>query len=128
MSDAATAAIEFALETECGLDFLRCWNEGDFESIKKEWPDAPDEVYIGSDTLYNSDESKMSRKVYTFDEVAEIGINKFDFYEYCDGEFLIIETNDEFQMCHPHDLFYSKCLTKKEELKALAMGKKVAYF
>jgi hypothetical protein len=29
-NNAAIAAIAFALETDCGLEFLRCWNECDF--------------------------------------------------------------------------------------------------
>lgn len=27
------------------LEFLRCWNEGDFETCRKEWPEAPEECY-----------------------------------------------------------------------------------
>lgn len=46
---AAIAAIEFALETGASMDFLRCWHAGDFDKIRKEWPDAPMEVYIGVD-------------------------------------------------------------------------------
>lgn len=49
---AAVAAIEFALKTEEGLQFLRCWNEGNFEAIRDEWPEAPEEVFIGADTLH----------------------------------------------------------------------------
>ncbi|MEB0222106.1 hypothetical protein [Pseudomonas sp. AB12(2023)] len=49
---AAVAAIQFALETEDGLQFLRCWNEGNFEAIRDEWPEAPEEVFIGADPLH----------------------------------------------------------------------------
>ena len=48
---ASVAAIQFALETDEGLEFLRCWNEGDFESIRKEWPEAPEDVFVGADPL-----------------------------------------------------------------------------
>lgn len=51
-SDAAVAAIQYALETDEGLEFLRCWLHGDFESIRAEWPDAPEAVFIGADPLY----------------------------------------------------------------------------
>lgn len=27
------------------MEFLHCWNEGNFEAIRKEWPDAPKEVF-----------------------------------------------------------------------------------
>lgn len=36
---------------ESPLEFLRCWNEGDFESLREEWPDAPEEIYL-ADPLY----------------------------------------------------------------------------
>lgn len=50
--DAACAAIAFALSDSEGMQFLHCWNEGDFDSIRKEWPDAPEAVFIGADPLY----------------------------------------------------------------------------
>lgn len=50
-TDPATAAIEYALdpETECPMDFLRCWFHGDFDVIRREWPEAPRAVFIGAD-------------------------------------------------------------------------------
>lgn len=48
----AMAAIQFALETDEGMSFLRCWNEGDFEAIRREWPEAPETVFIGADPLH----------------------------------------------------------------------------
>ncbi len=57
MADAAVAAIQFALETDDGMAFLRCWNEGDFDSIRKEWPEAPKEVFIGADPFYKFNKS-----------------------------------------------------------------------
>ena len=27
------------------MDFLRCWNEGDFDILRKEWENVPDEVF-----------------------------------------------------------------------------------
>lgn len=32
-------AIEFTLECEDPLLFLKCWNEGDFEAVKRNWPE-----------------------------------------------------------------------------------------
>lgn len=49
---AAVAAIQFALETDEGMEFLRCWNQGDFDAIREEWPEAPEAVFIGADPLY----------------------------------------------------------------------------
>lgn len=45
------AAIQYTLKDEDGLVFLQCWNEGDFQAIRKEWPDAPEEVFW-ADPLY----------------------------------------------------------------------------
>lgn len=36
---------------ESPLEFLRCWNEGDFDALREEWPDAPQEIYL-ADPLY----------------------------------------------------------------------------
>jgi hypothetical protein len=32
-------AIQFAISDEEGLEFLRSWNEGDWESCAKQWPE-----------------------------------------------------------------------------------------
>jgi len=61
-NDAAIAAIQFALSQglECE-QFLRLWNEGEFEVIRKEWPECPDSVFIGADPLASTkDESGPS--------------------------------------------------------------------
>lgn len=47
--NAAVAAIVFALKDDDGLNFLQCWNEGNFSAIRKEWPEAPESVFIGAD-------------------------------------------------------------------------------
>ncbi len=52
----STAAIAFALENTLsdhdGMEFLRLWNEGDFDTVREQWPDAPEEVFIGADPLF----------------------------------------------------------------------------
>lgn len=55
-SNCAVAAIQFALSIsdDSELDFLRLWNEGEFDKLRKEWPEAPEEIYIGADPLYKS--------------------------------------------------------------------------
>jgi len=50
--DAAVAAIEFALRAEEGLEYLRCWNQGDFDVCREEWPEAPEAAYIGADPMH----------------------------------------------------------------------------
>lgn len=47
--DAAIAAMKYALRVDEGMEFLRCWMHGDFDMIRKEWPDAPESVFIGAD-------------------------------------------------------------------------------
>lgn len=31
---------------ESPIEFLHCWNEGNFDSLRAEWPDAPEEIYL----------------------------------------------------------------------------------
>lgn len=51
-NDSALAAIKYALNDFEGLAFLRCWYHGDFTSLKEEWDNVPDEVFIGADPLF----------------------------------------------------------------------------
>lgn len=53
-SDAAVAAIKYALKNRFDepLIFLELWREGNFETIREEWPDVPQEVFIGADPLH----------------------------------------------------------------------------
>ena len=37
----AIAAIQFALRTDDGMRFLQMFDERDFDTIRREWPDAP---------------------------------------------------------------------------------------
>lgn len=55
-SDASVAAIQFALSAEDGMTFLRIWNEGEFDTIREEWPEAPEEVFIGADPVYGREQ------------------------------------------------------------------------
>src|SRR5690606_36552884 len=47
----AVAAIQFALNDPEGMTFLRLWNEGEFETLRREWPEAPSSINIGADPL-----------------------------------------------------------------------------
>ncbi|WP_116893407.1 hypothetical protein [Pseudomonas syringae] len=51
-NNAAVAAIQFALDDDEGMQFLRLWNQGDFDVIHRQWPEAPEEVFIGADPLH----------------------------------------------------------------------------
>jgi len=48
----AVAAIEFALNDDEPMEFLRLWYQGDFDVIREEWPDAPESVFVGADPLH----------------------------------------------------------------------------
>lgn len=50
--DPASAAIEYALNDDSPMEFLRCWLEGDFEALRTEWHNVPDEVFVGADPLF----------------------------------------------------------------------------
>lgn len=53
----AAAAIEFALESgqseSEAMDFLRTWNEGGFDILREEWPEAPESIFIGADPSHS---------------------------------------------------------------------------
>lgn len=48
-NDAAIEAMKFALTADEGMAFLNCWLHGDFDSIRKEWPEAPEVVFKGAE-------------------------------------------------------------------------------
>lgn len=54
----AVEAIRYALNQRAeGIDFLRLWFEGEFQVIREEWPDCPDEVFEGADPLFKKSKS-----------------------------------------------------------------------
>lgn len=57
-NNAAVAAIEFALQTDDPRSFLQFWNEGDFDCCR-EWPNVPDEVFIGADLLIKEEKTNI---------------------------------------------------------------------
>lgn len=61
--NSAVAAIQFALSTDEGIEFLRCWNQGDFDVIRREWPEAPEEVFIGEVVQIAEIEGGIGREV-----------------------------------------------------------------
>lgn len=51
----SSAAIAFALDRNlCGdpFHFLRLWDQGEFDKIRENYPEAPPAIYIGADPLY----------------------------------------------------------------------------
>jgi len=65
----AVAAIEYALSTDSdGMAFLRCWMHGEFPEIREEWPDAPEEVFIGADPLHPQTKAGLEQDI----ELAEL--------------------------------------------------------
>jgi len=58
MSNAAVAAIEYALANrgDSPMEFMYCWFHGDFDAIRNEWSNVPDEVFIGADPLFQPKE------------------------------------------------------------------------
>ena len=48
MPMATKAAMQYALVADEGLVFLKLWQEGDFDTIRQEWPDAPEIIYVES--------------------------------------------------------------------------------
>jgi hypothetical protein len=50
----------FLLTTDDPMNFLRCWNEGNFEACRREWPEAPDEVYPAP--FFEQDDREMKEE------------------------------------------------------------------
>ena len=46
MPEAANAAMEYAVTANEGQSFLKLWHEGNFDAIRKGWPDAPETIYV----------------------------------------------------------------------------------
>lgn len=44
---ATVAALEFAMNTDCHSAFIRLWLHGQFDELRKEWPEAPEAIYDG---------------------------------------------------------------------------------
>lgn len=49
---AASEAIKFSFEIIEGKKFLKYWLDGEFDAIRKEWPNAPESVYTGVDYFH----------------------------------------------------------------------------
>lgn len=62
-NNAAVAAIQYALKDDSPMEFLKCWNEGNFAALRKEWENVPDEVFIGADPLFAKTTSKPQTSV-----------------------------------------------------------------
>lgn len=50
-NDTWRALCAFLLTAEEPIAFLHAWNEGDFDTCRREWPEAPPEVYPGGPAL-----------------------------------------------------------------------------
>ncbi len=44
----AVEAINFAVTTTEGIEFLRAWQHGDWEVIRRDWPECPKTVFVES--------------------------------------------------------------------------------
>lgn len=71
--DPASALITFILEHANGPDgfdplyLMETWNEGNFEALRRDWPELPEEVYIGADPLHEKTRPQLVTKVVTAD-------------------------------------------------------------
>lgn len=72
MTNAAVAAIGFALDptTDEGLSFLEAWNQGDFDVCRREWPEAPQECYVGADPALPETVALLETEIKTREHAA----------------------------------------------------------
>ena len=74
--NAAVAAIQYALG-ECdgtgdSMDFLRYWNEGEFDILRRNWENIPDAVFIGADPLHPGTKAKLEEEDDPYNYACEI--------------------------------------------------------
>lgn len=69
--DPASALIKHILEhpgaDSEAVNLLETWNEGNFDALRREWPELPEEVYIGADPLHEKTRPQLITKVGTVD-------------------------------------------------------------
>ncbi|MDX9625917.1 hypothetical protein [Pseudomonas fragariae (ex Marin et al. 2024)] len=106
--DAANAAIQFALRNGEGLQFLRHWNQGDFDVIRKEWPEVPEEVFIETDT--------SNKRTYT-DRVWEHEKNFSDLVRAIWPSTPVTELSDKITLQHLQALIDSGSLATEHEVR-----------
>lgn len=56
---AATAAMDYVLchLEQAPLQFLQLWSEGRFDTLRRDWSDVPDQVFIGADPTFTAEAS-----------------------------------------------------------------------
>ncbi|WP_175981388.1 ead/Ea22-like family protein [Burkholderia sp. BCC1630] len=59
---ASVAAIQYALDADEGFEWLSLWNEGEFERCRRDWPDAPDDCYIGADPTHPETQRRLAER------------------------------------------------------------------
>jgi hypothetical protein len=62
MAHSAVAAIQYAID-KCeddgdAMQFLGYWNNGDFDVIRRNWPDVPEAVFADADPLHKQYKKK----------------------------------------------------------------------
>ncbi|KVK77827.1 hypothetical protein [Burkholderia sp. MSMB1498] len=71
VNDASVAAIQYALEAEEGLEWLSLWNEGEFDRCRRDWPDAPEDCYIGADPMHPETQRRLAAQAAEVDVRVE---------------------------------------------------------
>lgn len=107
MKDSAVAAIEFALETEDGLNFLRLWNEGDFNSIREEWSETPEAVFIGAEPHYIPKSKSLYPECEKLSHHREDVDDLMEFISFLQKEGITLaewDTNHSFEHLKPYSV------------------------
>lgn len=68
-NNAAVAVIEFVLahKQDEPLALLELWSSGEFDTIRKNWENVPDEVFIGADPLFKKTDEPLPKPSPVFD-------------------------------------------------------------
>ncbi|EXG73082.1 hypothetical protein [Acinetobacter baumannii] len=78
-NDPALAVIQYILSdnvdgTDDAMEFLNYWNEGEFDILRRNWNNIPDEVFIGADPLF-----KVAPPVRVGRHIEGVSINGLEY-------------------------------------------------
>lgn len=91
----AAAAIAYALDggnhdydSETMLNFLENWNEGEFDVLRDNWDNIPDEVFIGADPQFKPSSIKSEYIPFVLDArtLKPVKLSELEEYSFCNED------------------------------------------
>ena len=106
-NNAAVAVIEYVLahKQDEPLALLELWSSGEFDTIRKNWENVPDEVFIGADQLFKKADEPLPKQPTVFDlsKTPIIDERLYEGYEFLAYGLHVItrsRPHDSLHRCH----------------------------